>query len=157
VIFSLDLRRTTQCRHVTKILSPQPLLFPALTNCDARNSFRFRSYENCRGAYPSNQIFSISPFLFPLPFLDVSRSNLQGVNACFALSLFFSIHSGYSCTTATHQPLCNQFVTHSFHRDGGCTPPSPKPPSQFPLRSIKWFGILSRTGRTPMTQFSYLG
>src|SRR6266852_5594922 len=31
---------------------------------------------------------------------------------------------GHSYTTATHQPLCNQFVTHSFHRDGGCTTPS---------------------------------
>src|SRR5713226_5744693 len=30
---------------------------------------------------------------------------------------------GHSYTTATHQPLCNQFVTHSFHRDGGCTTP----------------------------------
>src|SRR5712691_371960 len=29
---------------------------------------------------------------------------------------------GHSYTTATHQPLCNQLVTHSFHRDGGCTP-----------------------------------
>ncbi len=26
---------------------------------------------------------------------------------------------GHSYTTAAHQPLCNQFVTHSFHRDGG--------------------------------------
>src|SRR6266851_2085130 len=31
---------------------------------------------------------------------------------------------GHSYTTATHQPLCNQFVTHSFHRDGGVLPPS---------------------------------
>src|SRR6266849_2789882 len=29
---------------------------------------------------------------------------------------------GHSYTTATHQPLCNQSATHSFHRDGGCTP-----------------------------------
>src|SRR5216683_313320 len=28
---------------------------------------------------------------------------------------------GHSYTTATHQPLCNQSLTHSFHRDGGCT------------------------------------
>src|SRR6266436_6569156 len=36
------------CRHVTKIPSLQLLLFRAFTNCDARNSFRIRSYENCR-------------------------------------------------------------------------------------------------------------
>src|SRR6266851_9751094 len=28
---------------------------------------------------------------------------------------------GHSYTTATHQPLCNQSLTHSFYRDGGCT------------------------------------
>jgi len=40
----------------------------------------------------------------------------------FYSSPFFSILSGHSYTTAAHQPFCNQFVTHSFHRDGGCTP-----------------------------------
>src|SRR5437879_915997 len=35
-------------RHVTKISSLQLLLFRPFTNCDARNSFRIRSYENCR-------------------------------------------------------------------------------------------------------------
>src|SRR6266851_8355568 len=29
---------------------------------------------------------------------------------------------GHSYTTATHQPLCNQSLTHSFYRDGGRTP-----------------------------------
>src|SRR6266478_505954 len=29
---------------------------------------------------------------------------------------------GHSYTTATHQPLCNQSLTHSFYLDGGCTP-----------------------------------
>src|SRR5271169_6930674 len=28
----------------------------------------------------------------------------------------------HSYTTATPQPLCNQFVAHSFHRNGGGTP-----------------------------------
>ena len=28
---------------------------------------------------------------------------------------------GHSYTTATHQPLCNQSVTHSFDLHGGCT------------------------------------
>src|SRR6266481_8634565 len=30
---------------------------------------------------------------------------------------------GHSYTTAAHQPLCNQFVTHSFSSRRGCTPP----------------------------------
>src|SRR5216683_1125083 len=34
---------------------------------------------------------------------------------------------GHSYTTATHQPLCNQSLTHSFHLDGGCTPLLPLP------------------------------
>src|SRR6266849_9893750 len=29
---------------------------------------------------------------------------------------------GHSSTTAAPQPLCNQSVTHSFYRHGGCTP-----------------------------------
>src|SRR5260370_27968681 len=37
-------------RHVTKNPSPQLLYFPHLQDRDARNSFRFRSYENCRGS-----------------------------------------------------------------------------------------------------------
>ncbi len=41
-------RRAFQFRHVTKILSPQVLCNLHLQNCDARNSFRFRSYENSR-------------------------------------------------------------------------------------------------------------
>jgi hypothetical protein len=37
-------RQAPQCRHVTKIPSPQLLYSPHLQNRDARNSFRFRSY-----------------------------------------------------------------------------------------------------------------
>src|SRR5713226_5176896 len=51
-MFSIDSRRPTHCRHVTKIPSPQLLLFPGLINCDARNPFRIRSYENCRVGDP---------------------------------------------------------------------------------------------------------
>jgi hypothetical protein len=62
VIFSSHSRRATLCRHVTKIPSPQLLLFPGLTNGDACNSFRIRSYANCR-------VTSFKPniFLPPIP------------------------------------------------------------------------------------------
>src|SRR6266446_8316969 len=30
---------------------------------------------------------------------------------------------GHSYTTSAPQPLCNQSVTHSFYRHGGCSPP----------------------------------
>jgi hypothetical protein len=57
VTFSLDPPRAPQCRHVTKIPSPQLLLFPPLTNCDARNSFRIRSYTNCRVTLSNPKVF----------------------------------------------------------------------------------------------------
>ena len=62
VIFSSHSRRATLCRHVTKIPSPQLLLFLRLTNRDARNFFRIRSYANCR-------VTSFKPniFLPPIP------------------------------------------------------------------------------------------
>src|SRR5271169_1771707 len=89
-----------------KIPSPQVLMRPALTNRDARNSLRIRSYAKCRvslwhfhfGTHPLLSPPSISP------------------------SPFFSNLYGHTCRTATGQPLCNQFVTHSFHPHGGGTP-----------------------------------
>src|SRR5260370_22449221 len=63
VIFSFHPRRAPQCRHVTKIPSPQLLLFPPLANRDARNSFRFRSYANCRVTSFKPKAFSLfEPF-----------------------------------------------------------------------------------------------
>src|SRR5260370_39285748 len=67
VLFSFDPRRATQSRHVTKMPSPQLLLFPPLTNCDARNSFRICSYANHRVSLASERRFSqfcsyLSPF-----------------------------------------------------------------------------------------------
>src|SRR5713101_4240990 len=51
---------------------------------------------------------------------------------------------GHSYTTATHQPLCNQSLTHSFYRDGGCTPPAGSPlataiPTHHPLPTSSSF------------------
>ena len=74
-IFSTDSRRVTQCRHATKIPSPQLLLFPALTDRDACNSCRIRSYENCRVSteypiYPPTLLFSSAAFgtFFQVPY-----------------------------------------------------------------------------------------
>src|SRR5258708_5312339 len=61
-------RLATLFRHVTKSRSPQVLLDSALTNGDAGNSFRIRSYGNCRVflgllAVPANAFWPISfPF-----------------------------------------------------------------------------------------------
>jgi hypothetical protein len=49
-------RLSTPFRHVTKHASPQVLLTCALTNRDARNSFRIRSYENCRVSLPPQNV-----------------------------------------------------------------------------------------------------
>jgi len=69
VIFSSHSRRATLCRHVTKIPSPQLLLFPGLTNGDACNSFRIRSYANCRVAYARVLLSSIFRTLFQVLYL----------------------------------------------------------------------------------------
>jgi hypothetical protein len=64
-------------RHVTKIPSPQPLCFPHLHDRDARNSFRFCSYANCR----------VSPaFLFhQVPFWSSTTSGLRPISFAFIL------------------------------------------------------------------------
>jgi len=50
---------------------------------------------------------------------------------------------GHSYTTATHQPLCNQSLTHSFYLDGGCTPHwlslATAIPTHHPLRTSSSF------------------
>ncbi len=51
---------------------------------------------------------------------------------------------GHSYTTATHQPLCNQSLTHSFYLDGGVYPPAGSPlataiPTQYPLPTSSSF------------------
>ncbi|SRR6266849_752713 len=50
---------------------------------------------------------------------------------------------GHSYTTATHQPLCNQSLTHSFYLDGGCTPrwlsPRDRDPYSLPTTHLKFF------------------
>src|SRR5216684_2708066 len=48
VIFGLNSRQPSPCRRVTKTPSPQLLSLPQLTNRDARNPFRIRSYAKWR-------------------------------------------------------------------------------------------------------------
>src|SRR5713226_1899950 len=75
-------------------------------------------------------VLPLSTPLFPLPHL----------------SPLLPYSYGHSYTTATHQPLCNQSLTHSFYRDGGCTPPAGSPlateiPTHYPLPTthLKFF------------------
>ncbi len=82
VIFSFDPRPAAPYRHVTKIPSPQLLLFPTLTNRDARNPFRFRSYANT-GVSPAFSSRCSQPFValyFPKSF----KCNTYGPPACVA-------------------------------------------------------------------------
>jgi len=97
VIFSRYSRRAAECRQVMRIPSPQLLLFPSLTNRDARNSFRpphlravsarrIRSlvpsetdgYENCQVTSFRPKIFLRSGLptlaLSPLPATLMTRS-----------------------------------------------------------------------------------
>src|SRR5260370_7610181 len=61
VMFRLPARLATQFRHVTKNPSPQVLVDPPLTNCDARNPFRMRFYENCRVSLAPLNIPTLKP------------------------------------------------------------------------------------------------
>ena len=75
------------------------------------------------------------------------------------LSPFFLAPYSHTYTTATLQPFCNQFVTHSFPCDGGCTPLSPSrlalPPlaaqkPQFPVVDPLWIQALTKcSSRNP--------
>lgn len=67
----LHRRLATLFRHVTKYRSPQVLVDSALTNGDARNSFRIRCYENCRVSLRLLNIQSFKPSSLPT-FFDLS-------------------------------------------------------------------------------------
>src|SRR5467141_2981701 len=107
-IFSTDSRRVTQCRHATKIPSPQLLLFPALTDRDGCNSCSIRSYENCRVStqypiYPPTLLFSSPAFrtFFQVPYpvtplLATLTKTAGGVYQQFPLWNSFPYESGNS-------------------------------------------------------------
>src|SRR5260370_35573626 len=81
VIFRPQPRLATLLRHVTKYRSPQVLVDSALTNRDARNSFRIRSYENCRVSPDQPNIPLSKPanalFIYPLSFQTLACSPTQ--------------------------------------------------------------------------------
>src|SRR6266849_2848586 len=53
------------------------------------------------------------------------------------LSPLFPTPYGHSYTTAAPQPLCNQSVTQSFCRDGGCTPSVPRKEQEMTIEASK--------------------
>ena len=93
-------------RHVTKIPSPQPLCFPHLQDRDARNSFRFCSYANCRVSMRSRHL---STFNCAVCIPDASSGPLN-LATRFDLSPFFSNSCALFCT---YQEL-NSFVFMPF-------------------------------------------
>ena len=101
VIFGFDPRRPAHCRHVTKVPSPQLLLFPRLTNCDARRPFR---------TPPLRTVFALRIRVG----FDYSQSGTHPPLTILTLVLSFHAFTG--------TPFCNPFVFMVFHRMGGCTP-----------------------------------
>src|SRR5258708_15280394 len=125
VLISDRPRRTPPSRHVTKIPSPQLLYFPHLQNCDARNSFRIRSYAKCRVSLTLS---------FPLPTLRAKRAlqvfRNQAIPHSFALFCIF-LHSYKTQLISFHA------LPHSL----------PKTPGVgvgrlFPFRSSSSFSLL---------------
>ncbi len=100
MIVSRRPRRSTPFRHVTKNPSLQLLYFPHLQNRDACNSFRIRSYENCR--------VSVGP---------LNISTLKPAMVFFGLSLFLSHSCALFCTflhSSKTQLFSSQAIPHSF-------------------------------------------
>jgi len=126
VIFSIDPRRPAHCLHGTKIPSPQLLLYPQFTNCDARNPFRtpplravsarrVRSYENC-------QVTSFQPSIFFLPkppfkLSSIFRTHFQvpyPVTPLFATLTKTPGVWGYSSHFGTHPSSLDHPHSRSF-------------------------------------------
>src|SRR6266849_3082137 len=82
VIYRRHHRKAAPYRHVTKNTSPQLLLFLTLTNCDACNPFRIRSYENCR-------VTSFKPNIFLFPSISVPTLALLFLTPIFRI--FFQV------------------------------------------------------------------
>ena len=100
-------RRTPLTRHVTKNPSPQPLFFLTLTNCDARNPFRIRFYENCRVS-PARSLknlafFSSSPVvghaLLPTPALSPLVATLMNLDVSVANKRLTESTKPFRCNT----------------------------------------------------------
>jgi hypothetical protein len=113
-------------RHVTKIPSPQPLCFPHLQDRDARNSFRFCSYANCRVSMRSPDL---STFNCAVCIPDASSGPLN-LATRFDLSPFFS-HSCALFCTFLHLPktqlFCFHVLPHSLQKTPGVGVPPRSP------------------------------
>jgi len=139
VIFGFNPRQAAPGRHVTKIPSPQLLLFPTHTNRDARSSFRIPSCENCR-------VTSFDPSAFLL------------FATSFKPFLFIFLRTLLHATKT--QLVCFHALPHSLPKTtrGGGTPCFP--PLPIPLCPVRYQAALPPSQglpRTPMTRFSYLG
>src|SRR6266446_3025840 len=84
-----------------------------------------------RGVHPSSQeVPSLRAFPAARTF---KRFHMQTFQRVSRLSSFLSTVYGLSYTTGDTYLLFFQSLAHSFHRDGGCTPPS----SHFGTRPLR--------------------
>src|SRR5260370_6013428 len=123
VVVSRYIRRpAASLRHLTKHPSPKLLYFLHLQDRDARNSFRFRSYENCR--------VSLAFSSRPLDAQTFRHSLLSGLVT--SLPPYFFFPNSFSCNTyASPRKCCKQktygkakpFRCNTYKKLGG-TPPS---------------------------------
>jgi len=111
-LFYLRHRLPRPCRGDEKPVTASPL-DSALTNSDACNPFRFRSYKNCRVSHASSSFFFF-------------RLSLPGCTQLF-VAPFFS----YSYELQISQVLC--FDIHTNCR--GCITLSPTPRSVLPRKT----------------------
>src|SRR6267378_5202919 len=100
VIFRPPAYLATLFRHVTKNPSPQVLVNLPLANCDARNPFRIRSYENCRVALDPRNIPTcqrILTYLFSFHTLAHSFAHTKNSSLFFSCdsALFTKNHPGW--------------------------------------------------------------
>jgi hypothetical protein len=124
---SQDLRQRLSRHRDEKPVTATPLE-SALTKRDARNPFRFRSYENCRVVYPS---FSN----FPFQFNAVRKSR-------FRKSFVFCVLRTLSFSVSSNPCICHSYENHrgvaqlfpqwnstgSFHQLRNRTPPTSHQP-----------------------------
>src|SRR6266481_5447148 len=83
------------------------------------------------GVHPSSQkVLSLRAFPAVRAF---KRVHMQTFHRVSRLSSFLSTVYGLSYTTGDTYLLFFQSLAHSFHRDGGCTPPS----SHFGTRPLR--------------------
>jgi hypothetical protein len=94
------------------------------------NSFRCNTYRKHGGGGHASRRFNIPPFSCAVcaPFAArFSYRDIPNVSAgrFFDLSPFFSSSSALFCPPGALQSFYNQFVPHSFHRNGGVPHPLP--------------------------------